>query len=295
MSFLAMQKGARLTMRIGVGDVAALRFGDGSAPPLLFAHANGFCASAYRQMLEALGDKFDVFAIDLRGHGRSLLPASDPTHRSLSIFGDDVAQLLNAISKQGETTGHWTLAGHSLGAVAVTLAAVGRTDVAGIKLIEPVAMPSFWYALARSPLWPAVAPRLPLVSMARNRRAVWPDRAAVKASYARKPLFSIWAEGVLDDYLEDGLINVGGEVALTCAPAWEAANFAAQAHDFWGAVAKAPAAVAVIAANHPSTTVSRGARGRFRRLGASVVEIDGSTHLLPFEKPQEAAKFLAAG
>ncbi len=290
-----MKKGARMMTPIRDGDIAALRFGASAAPPLLFAHANGFCASAYRQMLNALGDRFDVFAVDLRGHGRSALPMGDVLHRGLDIFGADVAGLLDRLAKECATKGPWTLAGHSLGAVAVTLAAVGRSDVARLRLIEPVAMPALWCALARSPLWPALASRLPLVSMARSRRAAWPDRGAVKSSYVRKPLFATWAAGVLDDYLEDGLKDVAEGVTLSCAPAWEAANFAAQAHDFWGAVAKAPAPVAVIAANHPSTTVLKGARARFRRVGAAVVEVSRSTHLFPFEKPQAAAEFLAGG
>lgn len=295
MSIPAPHAGVRMMTPIGDGDIATLRFGDNAAPPLLFAHANGFCASAYRQMLIALGDRFDVFAVDLRGHGRSSLPTSGPPHRGLDLFGADVSRLLDRLTGNRALHGPWMLAGHSLGAVAVTFAAVGRSDVAGLKLIEPVAIPSSLSMLARSPLWPALAPRLPLVGLAQSRRAVWPDRAAAKASYARKPLFATWAAGVLDDYLEDGLTDGEGGVRLSCAPAWEAANFAAQAHDFWGALAKAPAPVAVLAANHPSTTVRKGARARFRRLGAAVVEIGGSTHLFPFEEPQEAANFLAAG
>ncbi|MFZ5616585.1 MAG: alpha/beta fold hydrolase [Pseudomonadota bacterium] len=283
----------RATARIGDGEMAMLRFGVEGAPPLLFAHANGFCASAYRQMLEALGSRFDVFAVDLRGHGRTRLPPPAQRHQGLDLFGADVAALLDSLSLRIDKGARWTLSGHSLGGVAVTFAAVNRRDVAALRLIEPVATPPFWSGLARSPVWPLVAPRIPLVKGALARRGRWPDRETVRASYAGKPLFSTWASGVLDDYLADGLKAEDGGVALSCAPEWEAANFAAQAHDFWAAFAAAPAPVAVLAARHPSSTVSPYAVRRFAALGAEVVEVGGRTHLIPFEDPPAAARFLA--
>lgn len=283
----------RATARLGDGEIAMLRFGAEGAPPLLFAHANGFCASAYRQMLEALGPQFDVFAVDLRGHGRTRLPTPAQRHQGLDIFGADVAALLDALSLRIDRGARWTLSGHSLGGVAVTLAAVNRSDVAALRLIEPVATPPYWHGLARSPVWPLVAPRIPLVRGALARRGRWPDREAVRASYTGKPLFSTWAPGVLDDYLADGLKEEGGGVALSCAPEWEAANFAAQAHDFWGALAAAPAEVSVLAARHPSSTVSPGARRRFAALGAEIANVEGRTHLIPFEDPPAGAGFLA--
>lgn len=276
------------------GDIAVLRFGQAGAPPLLYAHANGFCASAYRRMLEHLGPRFDVFAVDLRGHGRTTLPTDRTDFKGLDPYGADIGALLTAIRRKSKIGGRWTLSGHSLGAVAATLAAVGREDVAALRLVEPVAMPPFWYWAARTALWPLIAPRLPLVAGARNRRASWPDRASVIASYRKKPLFASWANGVLEDYLSDGLAETAGGVSLSCAPAWEAANFAAQAHDFWGAVRMAPAPIAVLAARHPSSTTPPGSVRRFRRLGAEIVLIDGVSHLAPFENPAAVARFLAA-
>jgi len=275
------------------GGIAVLRFGRAGAPPLLFAHANGFCASAYRQMLEHLGPRFDVYAVDLRGHGRTSLPTDRKGLRGLDIFGADIGALLTAIRAKSNIGAPWTLSGHSLGAVAVTLAAVGRADVAALRLVEPVAMPQAWSWAARTPFWPLIAWRLPLVAGARKRRAAWPDRASVLASYSKKPLFASWASGVLEDYLSDGLDVTAAGASLSCAPSWEAANFAAQAHDFWGAAKKAPAPIAVLAARHPSSTTPPSSIRRFRRLGAEIVLIDGVSHLAPFENPAAVAGFLA--
>ncbi|MFN3958348.1 MAG: alpha/beta fold hydrolase [Parvularculaceae bacterium] len=288
-----MNAAQRCCVAIDGGEVALLRFGREGAPPLLFAHANGFCASAYRRMLEALGDRFDVFAVDLRGHGRTRLPAEPGGHRSMAVFGEDLRRVRAALAALA-AKGPWTLAGHSLGGVAAATAAAGEADVAALRLIEPVAMPKRWSMLAASPVWPLIAPRIPLVRAAARRRSRWPDRRSALASYAAKPFFAGWAEGIIEDYLEDGLLADGEGVRLACAPAWEAANFAAQANDLWGALKRCKAPISVLAAAHPSSTVPEGSERRFRRLGARVDRLAGVTHLVPFEKPQVAAAFLAS-
>lgn len=286
-------KARRLTVTIDGGEAALLRFGRPGAPPLLFAHANGFCASAYRRMFVELGDAFDIFATDLRGHGLTRLPVAIKGHRSLAIFGEDLRRTKAALAVH---TGQarWTLAGHSLGGVAALKAAAGDQSVAAVRLIEPVAMPRSWNLIAASPLWPLIAPRIPLVQAAARRRDRWPDRASALQSYDRKAFFAGWAPGVLADYLEDGLAPDGDGVRLSCAPAWEAANFAAQANDLWGALARTAAPVGVLAARHSSSTLRGDAEARFRRAGAAVERVDGPTHLVPFEAPALAAKFLAA-
>jgi pimeloyl-ACP methyl ester carboxylesterase len=284
----------RLRAPIDGGDLALLRFGRAGAPPLLFAHANGFCASAYRQMFEALGDRHDVFGVDMRGYGRSGAPALPSRHKSADMFGDDLARLLDEL---GETVGKgagWTLAGHSIGAVAATIAASKRDDVVSLRLIEPVATPRIVRLAARTPLWPFIAERWSLVAGARRRRASWPSRADVVASYRDKALFSTWAPGVLEDYLADGLRDGAGGVELSCSPAWEAATFMGQRHDFWRALACVKAPVRVLAARHPTSTSPAFAIRRLQKAGADVRIVEGATHLYPFENPLGAAQFLLA-
>lgn len=275
------------------GEMAVLRFGAPGAPPMLFAHANGFCASTYRQMFEALGGRFDIFGVDLRGYGATSLPIDPCAHRGMDIFAGDVRDLIPALAARFDISHQWIFAGHSLGGAVMTLAAAGRSDVAALRLIEPAAMPGCWALAARTPFWPMIAEKIPLVRAARGRRAVWPDRASVKTSYATKPFFSTWAPGVLDDYLADGLRDAGESVALSCSPAWEAATFAGHRHDFWGALKRAPAPVSVLAASHPSSTVPPASIRRFEKRGIPVVLVSGQTHLIPLENPALAAEFLA--
>ncbi len=279
----------RYAVRLEAGEMTGWRFENAGAPPLLFLHATGFCASAYRQMLSPLGGAYDVYALDLRGHGRNSLPADPARLRSWAVFRDDVRAFLDHENRED-----WTLAGHSLGAAVALLSGEGRRDVAALKLIEPVAMPGWLAKLATTPVWPVFAARMPLVRQAARRRSEWASRQEVVASYGRKALFRDWAPGVLEDYLTDGLAETGSGVRLACAPSWEAATFAAQGNDFWKAAAHAPAPVHIFAARQASSTAPAFARARFQRLGAALTVDNAAGHLAPMQKPQELASFLAS-
>lgn len=285
---VSLNGATRYVLELDEGAVTGWRWPRPSAPPFVFLHATGFCASAYAQMLSALAGQYDIYALDLRGHGRNTLPADPSRLRSWSVFRDDVRAFLDREKRKG-----WTLAGHSLGAVTALLAGEGRHDVAALKLIEPVAMPRWLTAFAKTPFWPVFADRMPLVRLAARRRHEWPRRENVAASYARKALFKTWAPGVLEDYLADGLADMAEGVRLSCPPAWEAATFAAQGNDFWKAAANAPAPVSVFAARQSASTAPGFARGRFRKLGAAVDLDETAGHLAPMEKPLELAAFLA--
>ncbi len=278
----------RFTVSLDDGTLAGLRWKNDQAPPLLFCHATGFCASAYKQMLSRLAANFDVYALDMRGHGRTTLPADARSLRSWRLYAADIARFLDLKSESG-----WTLAGHSMGGVTATLAAQNRKDVAALRLIEPVVMPALYTMAAHSPVWPLIAGRLPIVRQAARRRSRWPAREDALAAYGRKGLFRGWAEGVLADYLEDGLTKDNEGVRLSCAPQWEAATFAAQANDFWGAVRGAPAPVAALAAADPGSTFPPYARRRLARAGFRIEEAPGVSHLIPMERPDIAAQFVA--
>lgn len=284
---MSLNAPTRVTAEIDGGFLAGWRWVNKGKPPLLFCHATGFCASVYKQMLQTLRADFDIYAIDLRGHGRTELAADPDRLQSWNIYARDISRFLN---QQNKT--NWTLAGHSMGAITVTMAARGRSDIAALKLIEPVAIPPLFAYAAKTPIWPFYARHFPLVRQAARRRAVWPDREAAEASYARKKLFAAWADGVLADYLEDGLCETADGVNLACSPHWEAATFMAQANPFWAAVACASAPISVLAAIHPSTTMRGGARQRFARFKAAVALVRGVSHLAPMENPDMAAQFI---
>jgi pimeloyl-ACP methyl ester carboxylesterase len=76
-------------------------------------------------------------------------------------------------------------------------------------------------------------------------------------------------------------------VELSCAPAWEAANFRAHGHNISKAVRNLNVPLALLHAEHGSTC-----RGSFpqklkrRDPGAHIMQVKGSTHFLPMEFPE---------
>lgn len=288
----ASVEASRVAFNFAEGSIAGLRWAEPSKPRLLFCHANGFCASAYKQMLSRLSREFEVTAIDLRGHGRTSLPADAARLRDWRTYADDVRNLIEQLSSEDDRP--IVVSGHSLGAVASLIAGDAAPRVVGAALLEPVAPPPIAMALWRLPIARPLVESSSLVKGARSRRTEWPDRAGALASYSRKPLFQNWTKGALEDYLEDGLTEIGGSVRLSCSPAWEAATFSAQTPAFWPSIRRRMTPTAVLAADCRDTTVPAVSRVLMRRSGVLISRIGGVGHLLPMEDPERAAAFIAS-
>ena len=135
----------RVSFDVPGGRIAGIAFGrDTPNPDIVFLHATGLNARAYRTLLQPLGERFHVLAIDARGHGLTTLPARRFGYTSWRPHRDDLIALL-----EQHVTTPVTLAGHSMGATVSLLAAGRRPDlVAGLALIEPVILPAAGYAMA---------------------------------------------------------------------------------------------------------------------------------------------------
>ena len=282
------------TLRLPDGEVTSLvRAGVEGAGTLLFAHANGLNAGAYRPMLDALPDADAggpaVVALDLRGHGRTTLPAQPGALTRWDLYAEDIKRIVAGLAPAGPLT----VAGHSLGAVSGLLAVANGLDAARLLLVEPVVIPRVGRLLARSPLRGPLLLRRGLAARAARRREGWPDAGAARAQYAERGFFARWDAGALDGYLERGLVEAHGGVRLACAPAWEAATFAAQGHRFWRPLAEAAARMPVrVLKARGGSTVPDADRLRLVRAGVRLTEMEGG-HMLPAERPAQVAAWLA--
>ena len=287
----------RVRLPVPGGALAALAWRRPGAPRALFVHANGFCATAYRRLLTPLADHFDILAPDLRGHGRTDLPAVPATHHSWNLYAEDLAGLIRAQTAEAGAAPD-LLIGHSMGATSLTLAAAklaaGAPDAPRprLLLIEPVVLPRLVSWMSASPLRILNRDRIPIARTARRRTPAWADRDAPLKRYSSRPPFSRWAEGVVADYLEDGLRETeDGGVALSCAPAWEAANFEAQGHDLDAALRRVGRDAVVFRAEHASTVINS---AMLDRRGVAVRRLAGLSHLAPMEDPEGVAARLLA-
>lgn len=244
------------------GRMRALELGPTDRPvDIVFSHANGFNARTYRAILEPLARTRRILCPDLRGHGRSELPAVVQGRTSWDDLRDDLLALLGSAELRAVV-----LSGHSMGATSSLLAAAldpGR--IRRLVLFDPVL---FSRAAAEG------MEDSPMVRGALARRALFASREAAQASYRGRGAFAHWTEEMLADYLADGLqLRRDGQFELSCAPVWEASNYRAQGHDGLAALTACEPPVRILKAENGSTCQTAG----------DIVA--GTTHFLPMERP----------
>lgn len=264
----------RRTSRAGHGVLEWL--GDPARPWLHFAHATGMCAEVYARLLEPLAADFNIVASDARGHGTSTLPAVPAAMTAWRIYEDDLERLLATYDASA-----WRLAGHSMGGtVSLALAARRPELVQAVVIVEPAFIP-----FGTGAAWRAGGAGNAMAAQAAKRRDRFASVADARAQWHGRGVFRGWADADLDAYLAGGLRADGEEVVLACAPAWEAATFAAVTVDFEVAAGAWRGPLSLLHGTSFSTVTQVDADS-FAVLGARVTRIDGASHFLPLEHPE---------
>jgi pimeloyl-ACP methyl ester carboxylesterase len=198
--------------------IAALDWG-GGGEPLLLLHPTGFCAGLFHPLALRLRDRYRPFAIDARAHGRTDTPAT-PEAFSFDRIATDVLALLDHLGID-----QCVALGESLGGgVGLLVDAARPGTIRHLMLCEAVAFDPAALA-GRAPGPPGNGDNY-MASIARKRRAVWPDRATVRASYAGRPPLDALEPDALDAYVRWGFLDrPDGSVELACAPEDEATLF----------------------------------------------------------------------
>ena len=229
--------------RWGAGTMSVLDFGDPERPvDLIFVHANGFNAAAYRSLLAPLSGSLRIWAPDLRGHGRTRLPTNTAGRWNWHDHRDDLIALLDAV--EGPPV---VLSGHSIGGTSGLLAAAERPErVSRLLLFDPV----IWSRpiVAVFCLFRTAASRSPVVAGALKRRRNFDSREQALAAYVGRGAFKGWPEIAVADYLSDGLVESDEGLTLACTPEWEASNYAAQSHNPYRALRRLHRPVRVLKA-----------------------------------------------
>lgn len=115
-------------------------WGAPEAPPLVLLHALGEDATHWVRIAEALAEQWRVYAVDLRGHGRSDWPGD----YSIELMRDDLVGFLDALGLD-----RVDLIGHSLGGVVAYVFAQEHPERVGRLVLEDVSVP-----LPRDPIPP---------------------------------------------------------------------------------------------------------------------------------------------
>lgn len=287
----------RFRVELKDGEAAGIAFGDPVRPiDVLFLHATGFNAITYESILEPLGARMHAAAVDLRGHGRSRLPANPRRMKSWNKFRDDVIQLLDKTAPDGAVLG-----GHSMGATVALLVAAKRPDlVRGLVLVDPVLLPRPLYTVYNIPIVNMLIGKSAMSKQAARRRREFGSTSEAAEALRGRGAFKTWRAPFLEDYVVDGVLRQDdGRFQLSCTPEWEAAVFGAHRYRPWAAfrrLRKKRIPIIVLQAEKESTSgADADQRIHNIRPDAAVTKVPGTTHFVPMERPyvvRDALKML---
>jgi pimeloyl-ACP methyl ester carboxylesterase len=258
----------------------------GSAVPLVFAHATGF----HGRVFDAIVAQFPAhpaYAIDLRGHGRSGGGPIDDWR----IMARDVAEFLD----QAGITGAVGI-GHSMGAhTLLQVAADNPERFARLVLFDPVILAPEFYA-PTEPLYSADNPH-PAI----RRKRDFASAEEMIARFRERDPYCLFDARVFEDYCRHGLLPAasGEGMELACAPEMEASVYASSRSN--GAILEAARTVdiPVLVVRAQMTTLNDFKSSptwpelaKVLPQGTDLYRPD-RTHFHPFEDPADAARIIA--
>lgn len=214
-------------------DLAAYDLG-GDGPDVLLVHATGFCAGVWGPLAARL-DGVHATALDVRGHGRSAVPAAGMDWHGTAA---DVLAVVDALGLRAPLVG----AGHSMGGASLLLAEQARPGTfAALWLFEPIvfdvtALPPQRAGSGEEDVDEELDEEdNPLVRGALRRRDTFPSAEDALVNYASKPPLSALHPDALEAYVRQGFSTAAdGSVTLRCRPEVEAATFRmGSRHDAW--------------------------------------------------------------
>ncbi len=271
------------------GDFSVLRRepGEERRGTVHFAHATGFNAETYRELLAALDPSLDVYAMDARGHGLSEATADPKKLRSWAPYRKDLEAFV-------ETLGRPTvLAGHSMGAtVSLELAAARPDLVQGLVLIDPVIVPPSHIPLLVLARPLGLTERLiPISQAAARRRMEFPSKEAAVENYVGKGPFRTWPREWIEAYVDGGTVPTeNGAIRLSCDRLWESKSFAKASINPYRAIKKLRCPITLIAREHDGPPFTRASRDAFMKCqpDTRLLILQEASHFMTMEHPEIA-------
>lgn len=259
-------------------------------PLIVFSHANSFGASTYQVLFKALRARgFTVRAVDRYGH--------DPKYPVTNNWPHLVQHLHDFAEREVQKAGEPAfLVGHSLGGFLSLMAAARHPGLArGVLLIDSPVLGG-WKAQAlraakRTQLVGSISPG----AVSRKRKNRWPDVDAVREHFRHKKAFAHWDEQVLEDYVQHGTVDEGGERVLAFDRDIETAIYNTLPDNLDRLLARHPlrCPVAFIGGLRSQEMQQVGMTMTEKLVAGRIMMMEGS-HLFPMEKPLATAAAIEA-
>jgi len=106
-------------------------YGPASGEPLVMLHGGAWCWQEYLSLIPSLSKRWHIYALDLRGNGRSSWVAE---HYRLEDFTEDTVEFLRQLKAPA------VLVGHSIGGVIALMAAARCPEKVKALIIEDIAL-----------------------------------------------------------------------------------------------------------------------------------------------------------
>ena len=288
---------------MGHGDVGIRCYGwrtnTGKRPALVWGHANGFSAGAYTPILNVLAEKLDVFAYDMRCHGGSEDPVSDPDGDYDAVMTTDCLALdfLAVVDSIRRDTFRQPLhfAGHSASCLAALrlAGAFGHAPFHTMTMFEPPMAPTPDHALhaAAGVLGEVLSRR------ATKRKRHLPDPARSLPAWQSATRLPAGAQICCKRLLKQRSVpmlilhNTTGWT-LRCEPAAEAAVYRTTMDcSTFKALSACTRPILFVESDPTIQGVAPSWATRVQALSAaqapkgSLARIDQTSHMMPFERP----------
>lgn len=188
-------------------------WGDAGSQPVLLLHATGFHARCWDRVVAELGSGFHVYAVDMRGHGRS--ERIEPY--VWDTFARDVGELVEHLRLQDAIGVGHSMGGHCLVQVTASHPGVFRR----LLLVDPVIFEPDAYATDRYRGFEG-----PEDHPVSRRKNDWRDWREMYERFKDRGSFAVWEDAVLRDYCRYGVLpRDDGRFELACPPQVESSVY----------------------------------------------------------------------
>ena len=262
-------------------EIPFVDFG-GNGPIVHLAHANGFPAGTYQQLVNKFPDHHFIAM-----NAQPLWPNSDhSTFHTWQQGADDLIDFLDQRKLSGIVG-----MGHSFGAICTIMAANKRPDLfTRLVLIEPVVLPKWFYLMNSSLPRYLIKQINPVIKKTLVRREHWPARESAFHQLRRSKLFAGTSDRSLWDYVNSVTSNhASGGVFLTYSKEWEAQIFFTVT-DPWKEIARLQIPFLVLR-GESSDTIFPEVWKKLKSTNPNGLycEFENAGHLLPIERPDDVA------